>query len=152
MLIPAGVSKNNREHLIPLNNLAIQTLENLQLISGSYTYLFPAYRSGYVDNKHMFGTTLCKIVYDFCSSQKDVSKFTPRDIRRTVKTLMGEAGISKEIRDRLQNHALYDVSSKHYDRYDYLYEKRQGMETWNDYLEIILDPKKNVIPISKNTS
>ena len=152
MLIPAEVSKNNREHLVPLSNIAIQTLENLQLISGSHTYLFPANRGGFVDNEHMFGTTLSKVVRDFCSGQKDVSKFTPRDIRRTVKTLMGEAGISKEIRDRIQNHALNDVSTKHYDRYDYLKEKREGITIWGDYLERILNPDKNVIRIADHVS
>lgn len=45
---------------------------------------------------------------------------------------MGEAGISKDIRDRIQNHALNDVSSKHYDRYDYLTEKRRALDTWED--------------------
>jgi integrase len=149
MLLPAEVSKNGREHLVPLNNIAIRTLENLKLITGSSEYLFPAYRGGYVDNEHMFGTTLSKVVRDFCIGQKDVSKFTPRDIRRTVKTIMGEAGISKEIRDRIQNHALNDVSTKHYDRYDYLKEKREGITIWGDYLDKIINPNKNVIRISK---
>ena len=49
-----------------------------------------------------------------------------------------EIGISKEIRDRIQNHALQDVSSRHYDRYEYLEEKRQAVKVWNDYLEDIL--------------
>lgn len=49
--------------------------------------------------------------------------FTARDLRRTCKTLVGEAGISKEILDRIQNHALHDASFKHDDRYDYLTEK-----------------------------
>ena len=39
-----------------------------------------------------------------------------RDLRRTWKTLAGKAGVSKEIRDRIQNHALHDASSKSYDR------------------------------------
>lgn len=45
---------------------------------------------------------------------------------------MGETGISKEIRDRIQSYALNDVSSKHYDRYDYLTEKRRALETGKD--------------------
>ncbi|MGL4712711.1 MAG: hypothetical protein ACRCWP_09180, partial [Shewanella sp.] len=57
-----------------------------------------------------------------------------RDIRRTCKTLMGELGISKELRDRIQNHALNDVSSKHYDRYDYMPEKREAMRKWETRL------------------
>lgn len=68
----------------------------------------------------------------------DIEKFVPRDLRRTFKTLTGKAGISKDIRDRLQNHALQDVSSLHYDRYDYLKEKRVAMDTWNDYLLAII--------------
>jgi integrase len=67
-----------------------------------------------------------------------IAKFVPRDLRRTFKTLTGKAGISKEVRDRLQNHALTDVSSLHYDKYDYLKEKREAMDIWNDYLENIL--------------
>ena len=63
--------------------------------------------------------------------------FTARGLRRTCKMLMGEAGICKEIRDRIQSHALNDVSSKHYDRYDYLPEKRRALviqEAWiNNY-------------------
>jgi hypothetical protein len=31
-------------------------------------------------------------------------------LRRTWKTLAGKAGVPKEIRDRIQNHALQDVS------------------------------------------
>jgi hypothetical protein len=68
-----------------------------------------------------------------------MDRFSPRDLRRTFKTLAGKAGISKEIRDRLQNHSLQDVSSLHYDKYDYLREKRESMDIWNDYLMGILD-------------
>jgi len=62
---------------------------------------------------------------------------------------MGKAGISKELRDRIQNHSLTDVSSKHYDRYDYMKEKRHGLKVWNDYLELILDPEKNVMRLDR---
>jgi hypothetical protein len=58
---------------------------------------------------------------------------------------MGEAGISKEIRDRIQNHALNDVSSKHYDRYDYLTEKRRALEIWEDRLITINGSRKTTL-------
>jgi hypothetical protein len=38
----------------------------------------------------------------------------------------------------LQNHALTDLSTKHYDRYDYLKEKREAIQKWNKYLERII--------------
>ncbi len=62
---------------------------------------------------------------------------------------MGKAGISKELRDRIQGHAMTDVSSKHYDRYDYLKEKRSGMAIWNDELYLILNPDRKVTQLSK---
>ena len=38
------------------------------------------------------------------------------------------------IRDRTQNHALYDVASKHYDRHDYFDEKYEGLYRWEQEL------------------
>ena len=65
-------------------------------------------------------------------------RFTPRDIRRTIKTRLSEIGVLKEIRDRVQNHALHDVASKHYDRFDYLADKRAALEGWEWELRRIL--------------
>jgi hypothetical protein len=63
---------------------------------------------------------------------------TNRDLRRTWKTLAGKAGVSKEIRDRLQNHTLQDVSSKSYDRWNYMPEKRAGMKKWDAWVTKLL--------------
>ncbi|WP_033084311.1 hypothetical protein [Colwellia psychrerythraea] len=54
----------------------------------------------------------------------------PRDFRRTCKTLIVEAGISKEMRDILQQHDKSDVSAIHYDRYSYIKEKRAALNMW----------------------
>jgi hypothetical protein len=67
-----------------------------------------------------------------------VPHFCPRDLRRTWKTLAGAAGLSKEIRDRIQNHSLKDISSRHYDRYEYMAEKRAAMAQWSTYLDKLL--------------
>ncbi len=48
----------------------------------------------------------------------------------------------KEIRDRLQNHALQDVSSKHYDRWHYMAEKRAGMAKWDKFVRAMLAKKR----------
>ena len=52
-------------------------------------------------------------------------------------------GISLEMRNRLQGHALMDVGSVYYDRYDYLLEKREAMETWSERLSIILKSSRH---------
>lgn len=72
-----------------------------------------------------------------------------RDLRRTFKTLAGKAGVSKEIRDRLQNHALQDVSSKNYDRWNYMPEKRAGMAKWDKFVRAMLTKKKGASALEK---
>ena len=67
-----------------------------------------------------------------------LARFTPRDLRRTIKTRLSEVGVLKEVRDRVQNHALHDVASKHYDRFDYLPDKRAALEGWQWELRRIL--------------
>ncbi|TIV06620.1 MAG: site-specific integrase, partial [Mesorhizobium sp.] len=83
--------------------------------------------------------------YSFVWRQRDrgvIPYATNRDLRRTFKTLAGKAGVPKEIRDRLQNHALQDVSSKNYDRWNYMPEKRAGMARWDKFLRALLKKKK----------
>ncbi|HHC6764144.1 TPA: integrase, partial [Vibrio parahaemolyticus] len=50
-------------------------------------------------------------------------------------------------RDRLQNHALNDVSSKHYDRYEYLAEKRNALELWESKLSRVEETDSNVVSL-----
>ena len=150
MLIPSNISKNSVAHIVPLAALGIRVIKELKKETGEFAYAFPGVQSGYYSNKtHINSTTIAKAVREICAEDKDVTKFVPRDIRRTVKTFMGKAGITKELRDRIQNHALTDVSAKHYDRYDYMKEKRLGLKVWNDYLELIINPRKKVTHISK---
>jgi len=74
------------------------------------------------------------VLWRYCSRMK-IEPFNLRDLRRTWKTLAGEAGISKELRDIWQNHARSDVSSVHYDRYQYLPEKREVLRLWSEWWE-----------------
>jgi integrase len=129
--IRAGVSKTEHPNLIPLTDTAYELFEQLRIIhndSGS-DFLFPRNtKTGHLDP-----VLFSKTVRKFCLNT-GFRKFEPRDIRRTVKTLTGEIGLSKDIRDRIQNHSLNDVSTKHYDRYQYLPEKRRALEAWEQRL------------------
>lgn len=151
LTIPASVAKNGREHIVPLNSLSLEILERAMEVSKECMYLFPAKRTKvYEEDKSTSTATIANKITNFCNENEKVTKFTSRDIRRTVKTLMGKAGISKETRDRIQNHALVDVSARHYDRYDYMKEKMEGMSIWNNYLELVIDSRSNVIRMRKD--
>ena len=151
LTIPDTVSKNSINHIVPLNAIALEvTNKILKEVRGASIFAFPGVKQGYYcEDIPIHSSTLSQHVRDFCEHYEG-EKFVPRDIRRTIKTNMAKIGISKEIRDRIQNHNLKkDVAEKHYNMYDYIEEKYNGLKVWNDYLDLILNPKKNVTHINK---
>lgn len=55
--------------------------------------------------------------------------FTIGDLRRTVETRLAAAGLNSDILAQLQSHGLGGVQSRHYNKHDYLAEKREALET-----------------------
>lgn len=142
LTITADISKNGRPHLVPLTDSALCVLRFQQEIVGESPFIFP---HAHQPNEPMPMASLSQAI-DRYRKRVEMEHFIPRDFRRTCKTLMGELGIAKDLRDRLQNHALNDVSSKHYDRYEYLPEKRRALELWErQLLQLEAD---TVIPVS----
>ena len=117
-----GKTKNGKPHCIPLPRQCIPILSGL--------------------NSEMFGNpdyrVVRRVIGNFCKAT-GTKPFTTKDLRRTWKTLAGEAGISKADRDLIQNHSKADVSSKHYDRYEYLKEKTAAMAVWSKWVDQLLD-------------
>lgn len=147
--LPPARTKNRRPHVVPLPPLALKLLKALQPITGTEEFLFPrrVQKDGPVP---MPITSLAQAVRRYCEDT-GFDFFTPRDLRRTCKSRMGEIGASKDIRDRIHNHALSDVSSKHYDRYDYLPQKRKVLEKWDAWLTRTIrnETAENVVPLQK---
>jgi len=125
-------TKNELPHCIPLPRQAVALMDGLSP-RGSSGHYFLARRG-----RNVAYHALSALAERFLEENADIEDFCARDLRRTWKTLAGAAGLSKEVRDRLQNHALSDVSSRHYDRHDYLDEKRTAMMRWSDYVDEIL--------------
>jgi integrase len=131
-IIDWSKTKNGKPHAIPVPKLAADLINSI--IPNEYGWFFP---SAMDPSKPVSANTL----YSFIYRQRErevIPVVTNRDLRRTWKTLAGKAGVPKEIRDRIQNHALQDVSSKNYDRWTYMPEKRAGMEQWNRFVTSLL--------------
>jgi len=129
-------TKNLQPHAVPVPSLAAELIESIT--PNEYGWFFPSAKDPSKPVSH--GT-----LYSFTWRQRErgvIPHATNRDLRRTFKTLAGKAGVPKEIRDRLQNHALQDVSSKHYDRWNYMVEKRAGMAKWNKFVRAMLSKKR----------
>ena len=125
-------TKNGRQHCIPLPRQAVEILDNLK--PNEHGLYFPRLFSPELWSPTYVGGALIR----YYIRQSGAAPFTMRDFRRSWKTEAGAAGAPKDIRDRIQNHALMDVSSRHYDRWSYMNEKRAAMVSWEGHLDLIL--------------
>ena len=135
-IIDWSKTKNLQPHAVPVSSLAAELIDSIK--PNEFGWYFPSAKDPSKPVSH--GT-----LYSFVWRQRDrgvIPYATNRDLRRTFKTLAGKAGVPKEIRDRLQNHALQDVSSKNYDRWSYMPEKRAGMARWDRFVRALLKKKK----------
>lgn len=135
-----GAEGERSLHVVPYNKLMRQSLKVMNEISSTSAYPF----GGKVEGSSLHTNSLSRAVTKLYGRHADKfnGPFTLRDIRRTCKTLMGVAKLSKELKDRIQGHAFGDVSSKHYDRYDYFDEKKHALQRWALWLQ------RNVIAAS----
>jgi integrase len=135
-IIDWSKTKSGAPHAIPVPTLAAELIESIK--PNAHGWFFPSAKDPKRPVSH--GT-----LYSFMWRQRDrgvIPVVTNRDLRRTWKTLAGQAGVPKEIRDRIQNHALQDVSSKSYDRWNYMPEKRAGMAKWDQFVCAMLSKKR----------
>jgi integrase len=131
-------NKTSEPHLVPLTYLHIGLLKAIRAETAHKTLLFPA--NG-VDGPRRYDS-LGHAVRRFIEAS-GMASFSPRDLRRTFKTIAGSFGLTLEIRNRLQGHGMTDVGSVHYDRYGYMAEKRAAMLVWTKALRRLLKGKKS---------
>lgn len=125
---PAQKTKGGtRSHAVPLPEQAVQLLRRLIDQHGD-GYLFPA--RGAKACPHISLTSLNRATQRVPGAEE----FQARDLRRTWKSRAGDAGIPRDMRDRIQQHFKGDTGSKFYDRYDYAKEKREAMDSWQAWL------------------
>ncbi len=128
LLIEWPRTKNGKAHVLPITTSMLNVLDRAH--PNDHGLFFP---SEVVPERCVSDQQIRLVCARFCRHTK-AKHFSPRDLRRTWKTLAGHAGLSKDERDRIQNHSRSDVSSVHYDRYDYLREKRQAMDKWSSWI------------------
>ncbi len=126
-------TKTGVPHCIPVCREAADLLDLLAGRAGRDGYLFPAV------SKRLAGQPITDAaVLRNCQRFAKLvgcERFTGRDLRRTWKTQAGAAGLTKQERDWLQNHGGGDVSSRHYDRWEYMPEKRAAVARWEGWLQ-----------------
>ena len=91
--------------------------------------------------KPMVPDTLSKRVYNI-SAALGTQPFDARALRRTAETQMAAIGISKDLRAHLLSHGMGGIQTQHYDRHDYLSEKRAALVAWEAHLTALAGAKR----------
>lgn len=128
-------TKNKRTLILPMSSQFSEIVHEARQYFGTSPYMIGSRK----DPQQPFKTNgLSKCLQRYCE-RTGMTKFKPRDLRRTCKTLMTKYKIgTTETRNRLHNHALNDVSNLHYNFYDYFDEKREIVLQWGDFLDALL--------------
>lgn len=137
-----------REHLLPLAPKGAAIVEKLLAMAKKKKSDLLFSSNGATP---MVETTPGKRVFLICQAM-GCEAFDLRDIRRTCETMLAGMGISKDIRAQLLSHGLSGVQAAHYDRYEYITEKRNALEAWERRLDDIAKGKSsdsNVLPMKR---
>jgi hypothetical protein len=57
------------------------------------------------------------------------------DLRRTLRTFLGEQGIPDEVADRVLNHTRPGVGNQHYNHAKMIPQVRSALDLWAAYIE-----------------
>lgn len=137
-----------REHLLPLAPKGAAIVEKLLAMAKKKKSDLLFSSNG---TTPMVETTPGKRVFSICQVM-GCEAFDLRDIRRTSETMMAGMGVSKDVRAQLLSHGLSGVQAAHYDRYEYITEKRNALEAWESRLDDISKGKtsdSNVLPMKR---
>jgi integrase len=142
--IPGNRMKNDQANRVPLCAMALEVIEQARAYSADGDFVF---RSSHKPDKAMTRHALTRAIARHWSEMGIEKRFTPHDLRRTLRTKLAELGVSDIVAERVLGHKLQGMMAV-YNRHAYDLEKRQALERWERRLQEILgfsEPPQNVI-------
>lgn len=144
-VIPADLRKNNEANHIPILPMLADIIEEAKIYSSGSLYVF---RSPHDKESHITVGALAMAIRRHKGEIGIPERFTPHDLRRTLRTRLAELGVSDAVAEKVLGHKLQGVLGV-YNRHSYDAEKRQALSLWEKRLREILEPSEpttNVIP------
>lgn len=132
--IPAKRMKNKEAQRVPLTDMALEIIEQARIYSGESRFVF---RSSHKDNEGMTAHALSRAIARHWQELGFGAKWTPHDLRRTLRTRLAEIGIDDVVAERVLGHKLQGIMAV-YNRHSYDTEKRQALEQWAKKLRQIV--------------
>ncbi len=124
---------------IPLAKVVVDWFRTLLEVTGDSKYVLPARlvtrRDRFGGDTHLSKDTIrCAIDYWIDLHRPNIRRFTPHDLRSTMKSHMRKLGVGRDISEMCLNHKLPGVEGI-YDLHNYYSERREAFELWANFLE-----------------
>lgn len=144
--LPKERSKSGVGLTIPLPELCITWLKELEIRAAGSPYVFPNRRSS--KNPHMGPDTLNRAITKLFGHEPgkkiqppnkmgDIQHFSVHDLRRTCRTMLAQIGVPGHIAERCLNHKLKGVEGI-YNKHDYFDERKAALERVSQHVSSII--------------
>lgn len=129
--IPKEKMKMKRDHIVPLSRQAIKILQTMKPMSGHRKHVFPGRNdiSGHI-NSSTANAAFKRMGYK--------SKFVSHGIRALGSTILHEHGHKSELIKLSLAHVDKNQIRAAYNRAEHLPERRDMMQWWSDYLNLVM--------------
>ena len=123
---------------IPLSKVVTEWFETLIDVAGNSDYVLPARsraRMARYDGDAAVSKDAMREAIDYWIEQHSpkIRRFTPHDLRSTMKSHLRKLGVPREVSEMCLNHKLPGVEGI-YDQHTYYDERRIALEKWSDFL------------------
>lgn len=142
--IPAERMKGKEPQRVPINPMLREIIDEARNYSHDCPFVF---RSSHDNKKHVTVGAIANSIRRHSAEMKIDARFTPHDLRRTLRTRLAELGVSDVVAERVLGHKLQGILGV-YNRHSYDVEKRQALAMWERRLSAILghpDTPSNVL-------
>lgn len=137
--IPAARMKGTKkakasrvDHLVPLSTQAVAILTELRGVTGHRPHVFPSVRG---DNRVMSNATLGAALRRLGFSKEEMSAHGFRAMARTM--LVERLGADEAVVEAQLAHRVKDALGRAYNRTQFVEQRRQMMQKWADYLDVL---------------
>jgi integrase len=142
--IPGPRMKTRQPHVVPLSRQALNTLKELELLTGHGEYLFPSPRS---PKRPMSDNTVLAAMRRLGIAKEEM---TGHGFRAMARTILDEVlNYRVDWIEHQLAHEVKDVNGRAYNRTAHLDGRKKMMQGWADYLDMLRSQASgsNVIPI-----
>ena len=145
--IPAGNSKNAKDHTIYLSDFAKEQFDALKTMTGDSNWCLPARDDlGHVCLKSITKQIKDRVRDEPLSNRTKATAslllsggaWTPHDLRRTGATMMGELGVMGEVIERCLNHVEQNKLKRIYQRHELKAEQRDAWRRLGNRVALLL--------------